>query len=67
MGDELLPAAESAWVVERARALGFDVCGIAPAEKFPELDHFSDWVERGYADIPERLKNVGAHVTKIED
>ena len=49
MGDELLPAAESAWVVERARALGFDACGIAPAEKFPELDHFSDWVERGYA------------------
>src|SRR5438067_4981972 len=49
MGDELLPAAESAWVVERARELGFDACGIAPAEKFPELDHFSDWVDRGYA------------------
>jgi len=28
MSDSLLPAAESAWVSERARALGFDGCGV---------------------------------------
>jgi len=49
MDDRLLPAAETAWISERARALGFDACGVAPAEKFPELEHFSDWLDRGYA------------------
>lgn len=49
MNDSLLPAAETAWIGERARVLGFDVCGVAPAEKFPELEHFSDWLDRGYA------------------
>ncbi len=49
MNDSLLPAAETAWIGERARVLGFDACGVAPAEKFPELEHFSDWLDRGYA------------------
>jgi epoxyqueuosine reductase len=49
MDDSLLPAAETAWIGERARVLGFDACGVAPAEKFPELEHFSDWLDRGYA------------------
>jgi epoxyqueuosine reductase len=49
MNDSLLPAAETAWIGERARELGFDACGVAPAEKFPELEHFSDWLDRGYA------------------
>jgi len=49
MNDSLLPKAETAWISERARALGFDGCGVAPAEKFPELEHFSDWLDRGYA------------------
>jgi epoxyqueuosine reductase len=45
----LLPAAETAWVSERARALGFDACGVVPAEKFPELGNYSEWIKRGYA------------------
>jgi epoxyqueuosine reductase len=32
-----------------AAALGFDLCGIAPAESFPELQFFAEWLERGYA------------------
>ena len=39
---------ESAWIRERARAIGFDLCGVAPAEKFPELDGFADWLAQGY-------------------
>ena len=49
MNHSLLPKAETAWISERGRALGFDGCGVAPAEKFPELEHFSDWLDRGYA------------------
>jgi len=49
MGEHLLTAAETAWVSERASALGFDACGVAPAEEFPELSKYSEWIERGYA------------------
>jgi epoxyqueuosine reductase len=43
------PAEKSAWVVEQARALGFDLCGVAPATDFPELQHNGEWLSRGYA------------------
>jgi epoxyqueuosine reductase len=33
----------------RARELGFDLCGIAPAADLPELAHLRDWLDRGYA------------------
>jgi epoxyqueuosine reductase len=39
----------SAHVKTKALELGFDLCGIAPAERFPELDFFRQWLERGYA------------------
>jgi len=42
-------AVDTAWVVERARALGFDLCGVAPAEKFPELARAEEWFARGFA------------------
>ena len=39
----------SASIKAKARELGFDLCGIAPAEKFPELAFFREWLDRGYA------------------
>jgi epoxyqueuosine reductase len=33
----------------RASELGFDLCGIAPADSFPELAFLREWLERGYA------------------
>ncbi len=32
-----------------AATLGFDLCGIAPAERFPELEFLNEWLDRGYA------------------
>lgn len=37
------------WIVERAKALGFDLCGVTRAEPAPELEHLPEWLARGYA------------------
>ena len=39
----------AAEVKARARELGFDLCGIAPVDGFPELGILREWLERGYA------------------
>ncbi len=36
-------------VKARARELGFDVCGIAPAADFPESRFLREWLDRGHA------------------
>ena len=36
-------------VRQRARALGFDLCGVAPAEAVPEAGRIREWLARGYA------------------
>jgi epoxyqueuosine reductase len=36
-------------VKEHAHALGFDLCGIAPAADHPELTFYREWLDRGYA------------------
>jgi epoxyqueuosine reductase len=36
-------------IKQRARELGFDLCGVAQAEAFPELKYFNEWIARGYA------------------
>lgn len=41
--------ADTLWITERAKALGFDLCGVVRAEKFAELAQFAEWLERGYA------------------
>jgi hypothetical protein len=39
----------SADVKHRAREIGFDACGIAPATDLPELSALATWLERGHA------------------
>ena len=41
-------ARSTARTIELARALGFDLCGVAPAEDFPELAHLEEWLGRGH-------------------
>ena len=50
--------ADRDWVVECAKALGFDLCGVVKGEKFPELDKFQDWLERGYAGEMKYLQDA---------
>jgi epoxyqueuosine reductase len=38
----------AAEVKERAAACGFDLCGIAAADHFPELEFLNEWIARGY-------------------
>ena len=45
----MMPRAETLWIVDRAKSLGFDLCGVALAEKFPELRRTPKWLARGYA------------------
>jgi epoxyqueuosine reductase len=42
-------AGRTRWICTQAREVGFDLCGVAPAEAFPELAQYSTWVEHGYA------------------
>ena len=39
----------SSEIKAKARALGFDACGIAPAASHPELSFYREWLDRGYA------------------
>ena len=48
-------------IKRRARELGFDLCGIAPAAAFPELLNLEEWLARGYAGEMDYLVK-SAHV-----
>jgi epoxyqueuosine reductase len=39
----------SSQIKRRAREIGFDACGIAPATDHAELAFFREWLDRGYA------------------
>jgi len=40
---------DTTWIVEQAKLVGFDLCGVVSAGKFPELQNTPEWLERGYA------------------
>src|SRR5258708_38409322 len=45
----MMPLADTLWIVDRAKSLGFDLCGVVRAGKFPELQRMPEWLARGYA------------------
>ena len=49
---------DTRWICERAKLIGFELCGVAPAEKFPELEKYPEWLERGYAGEMTYLKDA---------
>ncbi len=42
-------AERTRWICERARHVGFDLCGVAPVDALAELARLPEWLERGYA------------------
>jgi epoxyqueuosine reductase len=43
-----------------AAEAGFDICGIAPVDAFPELDFLKEWIERGYhGEMQYLARNAG--------
>ena len=55
----------SAAIKQRAAELGFDLCGISPAQAFPELQFLQTWIARGYAgemDYMEKSAHVRADI-----
>ncbi len=42
-------ASDTVWIEQRAKSLGFDLCGVVQAAKFPELARTEEWLARGYA------------------
>jgi epoxyqueuosine reductase len=42
-------ATDTVWINERARWIGFDLCGVVRAESFPELAQYEEWLGREYA------------------
>jgi epoxyqueuosine reductase len=51
----------SAQVKAKAAELGFDLCGIAPVESFPELAFLPDWLDRGHAGEMTWLARTAEH------
>jgi epoxyqueuosine reductase len=39
---------DTLWIEAHAKALGFDLCGVVGADKFPELTQTEGWLARGY-------------------
>jgi epoxyqueuosine reductase len=46
--EAMIAAERTRWICERARAVGFDLCGVAPVDGLEELAHLPEWLERGY-------------------
>ena len=54
-------------VKAQARALGFDLCGIAPVESFPELLFLREWLARGYAGEMHYLARSAARRANVRE
>jgi epoxyqueuosine reductase len=46
---KVVPVVTADAIKTKARELGFDLCGIAPVDSFPELGFLREWLDRGYA------------------
>ena len=50
----------------KAREVGFDACGIAPASDHSELKFFTEWLARGFAGIDELFVAIGRAAARCQ-
>ena len=48
-----------------ARSIGFDLCGIAAADAYPELQFLNDWLARGYAASMDWMAQTAARRSDV--
>jgi epoxyqueuosine reductase len=58
MGTSARNSQDTAWIAERARAIGFDLCGVVQAGPLPELERMDEWLARGYAGNMKYLEDA---------
>jgi epoxyqueuosine reductase len=46
---QVTPSERTRWICERARAIGFDRCGVADVAALADEANLTKWLERGYA------------------
>src|SRR5258708_20487029 len=56
----MMPRADTLWIVDQAKSLGFDLYGVVRAEQFPELNQMPEWPPRGAAPEMEYLADPPA-------
>jgi epoxyqueuosine reductase len=44
-----MQSGDTVWIVDQAKSLGFDLCGVVRAKNLPELQQSTEWLARGYA------------------
>jgi epoxyqueuosine reductase len=54
----MLRQERTTWICERARAVGFDLCGVAPVDALAELARLPEWLARGYAGEMNYLRDA---------
>ena len=57
----------SAVVKAEAVSAGFDLCGIAPAEGFPELQYLSEWLDRGFGGEMHYLRRTAQRRSDVRE
>jgi epoxyqueuosine reductase len=53
----MLPSERTRWITSQARAIGFDLCGVAAPDALTELEHLPEWLERGYGGEMKYLRD----------
>jgi epoxyqueuosine reductase len=54
-------------IKQRAKEIGFDLCGVAPAAAFPELAFLREWIDRGYAGTMAYLPRTARRRTDVRE
>jgi epoxyqueuosine reductase len=44
----MTPDLQTDWIIDQARSLGFELCGVVAPSEFDEFHHLEEWIQRGF-------------------